>query len=170
MPHPRGTGNVPPPGNEGPWTAAMETAMETAMEEAAMAFDMQEVPIGAVLLDRQGSLVARTHNQSIALHDPTAHAEILALRQGGKLLGNYRLSGTTLVVTLEPCLMCLGAMVHARIARLVFGATDPKSGAVISRLRGTELPWLNHRIEVVGGVMEQECGELLREFFRKKRR
>ncbi|MFW6244145.1 MAG: tRNA adenosine(34) deaminase TadA [Desulfovibrionales bacterium] len=166
MPHPRGTGNVPAPENEGPWTAAMETAME----EAAMAFDMQEVPIGAVLLDRQGSLVARTHNQSIALHDPTAHAEILALRQGGKLLGNYRLSGTTLVVTLEPCLMCLGAMVHARIARLVFGATDPKAGAVISRLRGTELPWLNHRIEVVSGVMERECGELLREFFRKKRR
>lgn len=143
--------------------------MVTALEEAAMASDMQEVPIGAVLLDRQGSLMARAHNQSIALHDPTAHAEILALRRGGELLGNYRLSGTTLVVTLEPCLMCLGAMVHARIARLVFGAADPKAGAVISRLHGTELPWLNHRIEVVGGVMEKECGELLREFFQKRR-
>lgn len=143
--------------------------METALAEAAKASDKQEVPIGAVLLDRQGSLMVRTHNQCIALHDPTAHAEMLALRQGGELLGNYRQSGTTLVVTLEPCLMCLGAMVHARIARLVFGAADPKAGAVISRLRGTELPWLNHRIEVVGGVMEKECGELLREFFQKRR-
>ena len=144
--------------------------METALEEAAVAFDMQEVPIGAVLLDRQGSLLARSHNQSISLHDPTAHAEILVLRQGGALLGNYRLSDTTLVVTLEPCLMCLGAMVHARIARLVFGAADPKAGVVLSHLRGTELPWLNHKIEVVGGVMEKECGELLRKFFREKRR
>ncbi len=144
--------------------------MVTALEEAAVASKMQEVPIGAVLLDRQGSIMARTHNQSIALHDPTAHAEILALRQAGELLGNYRLSTTTLVVTLEPCLMCLGAMVHARIARLVFGAADPKAGVVLSRLRGTELPWLNHKIEVVGGVMEEECGELLREFFREKRR
>ena len=102
-------------------------------------------------------------------HDPTAHAEVMALRAAGARLGNYRLPGATLYVTLEPCLMCVGAIIHARVARLVYGATDPKGGAVCSLCRGFELPGLNHRVEVTGGVMADACGEALRRFFRARR-
>jgi tRNA(adenine34) deaminase len=116
-----------------------------------------------------GEMVAAAGNCPIAAHDPTAHAEIVALRQAAARLGNYRLPGLTLYVTLEPCLMCVGAMLHARIERLVFGALDPKSGAVQSKWRLTEEPWHNHKIDVAGGILAADCGLLLRQFFHAKR-
>lgn len=142
--------------------------MECALALAGKAAAAGEVPVGAVLA-RGDELVAEGWNQPISGHDPTAHAEVVALRTAGSSLGNYRLAGTTLYVTLEPCLMCVGAIVHARVERLVFGAPDPKSGAVTSLYRGFELAGLNHRVEVTGGVMAVECGEILKSFFRARR-
>jgi tRNA(adenine34) deaminase len=142
--------------------------MRQALAAAARAGAAGEVPVGAVLV-ADDRLVAAGWNGPIAGHDPTAHAEITCLRTAGRSLGNYRLTGTTLYVTLEPCLMCVGALVHARVARVVFGAADPKSGAVNSLCRGFELPGLNHRVEATGEVLATECGELLREFFRARR-
>jgi tRNA(adenine34) deaminase len=142
--------------------------MQHALRLAQRAAQQGEVPVGAVLVD-DARLLAEGWNQPIAGHDPTAHAEIVCLRAAGQALGNYRFTGTTLYVTLEPCLMCVGAIVHARIARVVFGAPDPKSGAVSSLCRGFELPGLNHRVLAEGGVLGVECGELLREFFRARR-
>jgi len=127
-----------------------------------------EVPVGAVLV-RGDSVLAEGWNRPIGSHDPTAHAEVMCLREAGALTGNYRLTDTTLYVTLEPCLMCVGAMVHARVARLVFAADDPKSGAVKTVCRGFDLPGLNHRVEIRSGVLAQECGDILREFFRSRR-
>jgi tRNA(adenine34) deaminase len=125
--------------------------------------------VGAVVAV-DGRIVARAGNDSIRPNDPTGHAEILALRRAARRLGTYRLSGATIVVTLEPCLMCMGAMVHARIDRLVFGAHDPKAGAAISLFRVGEDPRLNHRFPSSGGVLEEQCGALLRDFFRQRRR
>ena len=142
--------------------------MQTALVLAGRAAASGEVPVGAVLVQGE-SLLAEGWNQPIAAHDPTAHAEVMALRAAGQSLGNYRLADTTLYVTLEPCLMCVGAIVHARIARLVFGAYDPKSGAVASCMHGFEVPGLNHRVESSGGVMADECGALLKQFFRDRR-
>jgi tRNA(adenine34) deaminase len=142
--------------------------MQTALVLAARAAASGEVPVGAVLVQGE-SLLAEGWNQPIAAHDPTAHAEVMALRAAGQSLGNYRLADTTLYVTLEPCLMCVGAIVHARVARLVFGAYDPKSGAVTSCMHGFEVPGLNHRVESSGGVMADECGGMLKEFFRERR-
>ena len=142
--------------------------MQTALVLAGRAAASGEVPVGAVLVQGE-SLLAEGWNQPIAAHDPTAHAEVLALRAAGQSLGNYRLADTTLYVTLEPCLMCVGAIVHARIARLVFGAYDPKSGAVTSCMHGFEVPGLNHRVASSGGVMADECGALLKQFFRDRR-
>lgn len=142
--------------------------MQTALVLAGRAATSGEVPVGAVLVQGE-SLLAEGCNQPIAAHDPTAHAEVMALRAASQSLGNYRLADTTLYVTLEPCLMCVGAMVHARVARLVFGAYDPKSGAVASCMHGFEMPGLNHRVEYSGGVMADECGGILREFFRERR-
>jgi tRNA(adenine34) deaminase len=142
--------------------------MQHALRLAQRAALQGEVPVGAVLVD-DARLLAEGWNQPIAGHDPTAHAEIVCLRAAGQALGNYRLTGTTLYVTLEPCLMCVGAIVHARVARLVFGAPDSKSGAVSSLCRGFELPGLNHRVLADGGVLGVECGDLLREFFRARR-
>jgi tRNA(adenine34) deaminase len=142
--------------------------MQAALMLAGRAAASGEVPVGAVLV--QGtSLLAEGWNQPIAAHDPTAHAEVLALRTAGQSTGNYRLADTTLYVTLEPCLMCVGAIVHARVARLVFGAFDPKSGAVKSCMHGFEVPGLNHRVVSSGGVLADECGEILKEFFRNRR-
>ncbi len=138
-----------------------------ALAEAAAAHG--EAPVGAVLLDPAGEELAAAHNTPIAGCDPTAHAEILALRAGASRLGNYRLVGATMVVTLEPCLMCVGALVHARVARVVFGAHDPKAGAVSSQLEGFALPFLNHRVTVVGGVLAEACGDILRRFFQARR-
>ena len=142
--------------------------MLAALEEARRARDAGEVPIGAVVaLD--GAIVGRGFNQPISSGDPTAHAEIVAIRDAARRLGNYRLTGAVLCVTIEPCLMCVGALVHARIATLVFGAAEPRTGAVVSTVRAAELPGHNHRVEVVGGVLEHECRELMQTFFRERR-
>jgi tRNA(adenine34) deaminase len=145
-----------------------EALMAAALEEASHARDAGEVPIGA-LVSLGGEIIGRGFNQPISSGDPTAHAEIVAIRDAAKRIGNYRLTGATLCVTIEPCLMCVGAMVHARIGTLVYGAAEPKSGAVTSTVRGGELPGHNHRFEVVGGVREAECRGLLQAFFNARR-
>jgi len=145
-----------------------ERLMGVALQQAALAGEAGEVPIGAVV-SIDGEIVGRGFNQPIRAGDPTAHAEIVALRDAAQRVGNYRLTGATLCVTIEPCLMCVGALVHARIGTLVYGATEPKSGAVVSSVRGGELPGLNHRFEVVAGVREDECRELMQAFFRDRR-
>jgi tRNA(adenine34) deaminase len=143
--------------------------MRIALEEARRARRIDEVPVGAVLVDESGSLLATAHNRTIANADPTAHAEILALRAAAGKLRNYRLLNTTLYVTIEPCLMCMGAVVHARVARVVYGAPDPKWGAAGSLYHFAQDGRLNHRPGVVSGVCETECRELMQEFFRLKR-
>ena len=142
--------------------------MRRALELAAGADESGEVPVGAVLV-RGDSIIAEGANRPIASHDPTAHAEIEALRAGGKVLGSYRLTDTTLYVTLEPCAMCAAAIVHARVRRLVFGAWDPRAGAAGSIVDVFKLPGLNHRVDVFGGVLDEECGRRLKEFFGRKR-
>ena len=143
--------------------------MREALREAEKAFAKGEVPVGAVIAGPDGNIVARAHNQPIALKDPAAHAEILALRAAAAFFQNYRIEGATLVVTLEPCLMCMGAALNARIARLVFGAFDPKSGAAGSIYNLAADEHLNHRIDVTGGIMEAQCGKLIQDFFRLRR-
>jgi tRNA(adenine34) deaminase len=143
--------------------------MRAALVEARKAWELGEVPVGAVVVDSAGEIIGRGHNQPIANHDPTAHAEIVALRQAAAHLGNYRLPGCTMYVTIEPCIMCLGALLQARLRRLVFGAPDPKGGACVSLYRLPEDARLNHRLEVVPGVGEAECRSLLQEFFRQRR-
>ncbi len=142
--------------------------MARALAEARQAEALGEVPIGALVV-RGGELLGAAGNSPISHRDPAAHAEILALREAGHRLGNYRLLGTTLYVTLEPCLMCVGAMIHGRIERLVFGAYDPKSGAAGSRLNGFTFPNHNHRVECVGGILADQCGAQLQAFFRRRR-
>ncbi len=143
--------------------------MRAALSQAAAAAAAGEVPVGAVLVGADGEVLSEAANAPIAGRDPTAHAEILALRRAARRVGNYRLPGTTLYVTLEPCAMCAGALVHARVARIVYGAPDPKSGACGSVLDIAHHPKLNHRIEVTGGVLEGEAAELLRRFFLARR-
>jgi tRNA(adenine34) deaminase len=144
--------------------------MQTALEEAQQASCKGEVPVGALLVDCDRSLLASDHNRTIEASDPTAHAEILVLRRGARLRGNYRLTDTVLVCTLEPCIMCLGAFVQARIRGLVFGARDPKSGAILSRIHcETDMPWLNHRFWVREGIGQEESARLLRDFFAHRR-
>jgi tRNA(adenine34) deaminase len=126
------------------------------------------VPVGAVVV-QDGEIIGEGWNQPISCHDPTAHAEIIAMRDAAQRIGNYRLAGTTLYVTLEPCLMCTGAMIHARVARLVFGASDPKRGAVNSTMHAFETQGLNHRVEVCGGVLASSCADRLQAFFRLRR-
>jgi tRNA(adenine34) deaminase len=142
--------------------------MRAALAQAERARAADEVPVGAVLT-RGGEIVATGSNAPVALHDATAHAEIQALRAAGAALGSYRLTDTTLYVTLEPCVMCAAAIVHARVRRLVFGAWDPRSGAAGSTLDVFALRGLNHRVDVFGGVLMEECGRLLEEFFRQRR-
>lgn len=142
--------------------------MRQALAEAATALDAGEVPVGAVVVV-DGTVVGTGFNRPIADSDPTAHAEIIALRAAASRLGNYRLTGSTLYVTVEPCLMCVGAMVHARVGAVVFGAAEPKAGALVSMTRAHELPGLNHRLEVTSGVLEAECRELMQLFFRARR-
>jgi len=151
--------------------AEMETDsrfMGEALDAAREGLAGGEVPVGAVLVG-EGEVLARAYNRPIGLSDPSAHAEVLALRAGAARLGNYRLPGTTLYVTIEPCIMCVGALIQARVARLVFGAADPKGGACVSLYRLPEDPRLNHRLEVTGGIREAECRELLQEFFQGRR-
>ncbi len=142
--------------------------MRIALDEARRGLEAGEVPIGAIVVVGD-EIVGRAFNQPIGLNDPTAHAEILAMREASRAAANYRLTGATLYVTLEPCLMCAGAMVHARIGTLVFGATEPRTGAVISNLQALALPHHNHRVEVVAGVLEDECREIIQQFFRSRR-
>ncbi len=142
--------------------------MRHALALAERAAAEGEVPVGAVLV-KEGAILGEGWNRPITLHDPSAHAEMIALRAGAAALGNYRLPGATLYVTLEPCVMCAGAIVHARVSRLVFGARDPKAGAVDSVYDVIARPRLNHVVEWSGGVLEEECGAVLRAFFRARR-
>ncbi len=142
--------------------------MQQALEQAGLAALVGEVPVGAVIV-RNGEVIARAFNQPITKHDPSAHAEMLALRQAALSAENYRLPGTTLYVTLEPCTMCAGAMLHARVDRIVYGAADPKTGAAGSVLDVFSSKQINHQTVVEGGVMAQECGQLLRNFFKERR-
>jgi tRNA(adenine34) deaminase len=145
-----------------------DEGMRLALAEAAKARDAGEVPVGAVIVIG-GRVVATGFNQPISAVDPTAHAEIVALRAAARATGNYRLTGATVYVTLEPCLMCVGAMAHARIDLVVFGALEPKSGALVSTMRAHEAPGLNHRLEILGGVLEHECRTRMQAFFRTAR-
>ena len=143
--------------------------MAAALDEARKGMAAGEVPIGAVLVigDR---IVARAFNQPIGAVDPTAHAEILVLREAARVVGNYRLTDAVVYVTVEPCLMCVGALVHARVREVVYGAAEPKTGALVSTVRALDVPGLNHRFAVAGGVLEDECRAVMQEFFRQKRR
>jgi len=142
--------------------------MRAALEEARRGFDAGEVPIGAVVT-LGGQIIGRGFNQPIGRADPTAHAEIVALRDAATTIGNYRLIDTILYVTIEPCLMCVGAMVHARVGTLVFGTAEPKAGAVVSTMRAHEHGALNHRLTVVDGVLEADCRAIIQEFFKLRR-
>ena len=142
--------------------------MRMAIEQAQLAAQSGEVPVGAVLV-RDGQVISRAFNKPIANHDPSAHAEMLALRQAALAEENYRIPGSTLYVTLEPCAMCSGAMLHARIDRVVYGAPDPKTGAAGSVLDVFSSKQINHQTSVEGGIMSEECGQLLRDFFKGRR-
>jgi tRNA(adenine34) deaminase len=143
--------------------------MREALAQADVAGAAGEVPVGAVVV-LEGRVIGGGHNQPIGANDPTAHAEVVALRSAATAIGNYRLTGATLYVTVEPCLMCVGAMIHARIGTLVYGASEPKAGAIDSTQRAHEHPALNHKMTVVAGVLAEECGQRLKQFFAEKRR
>ena len=142
--------------------------MHAALAEAAKARDAGEVPVGAVVV-LDGQVIGAGFNQPISAHDPTAHAEVIALRTAATAIGNYRLTDAIVYVTVEPCLMCVGAMVHARIALVVYGATEPKAGAIVSMTAAHEFAGLNHRLETLGGVLEADSRHLLQEFFKSRR-
>jgi len=142
--------------------------MKIALEEAQKAAKKDEVPVGAVVV-LSGRIIGRAHNMPITHHDPSAHAEMLALREAAKTIGNYRLIGAELYVTLEPCIMCAGAIIQARLARVVFGARDPKYGAVASLYQVLADQRLNHQVAVTEGILKEECGEIISRFFREKR-
>ena len=146
-----------------------EQFMRLALSEAEKARDLHEVPIGAIIVDGDGEILAAASNRTITDSDPTAHAEILAIRMAAKEIANYRLTGCTLYTTVEPCVMCAGALVNARVKRLVFGAHDERFGAVESRFRLCDSELLNHRIEIVPGVLAVECRSLMQDFFRLRR-
>jgi tRNA(adenine34) deaminase len=143
--------------------------MQLALDQARLAGMHGDVPVGAIVIDQAGTVLASAGNEREIRHDPTAHAEILALREASRRLRSWRLTGLTLVVTLEPCTMCAGALVLARVARLIFGAFDPKGGAVSSLFDVVRDPRLNHRVEVHGGILEAECGVLLKDFFASRK-
>lgn len=142
--------------------------MKIALEEAQTAYREGEIPVGAVLVS-EGRVLAQAHNSSITRNDPSAHAELLALRLAGETISNYRLVGAELYVTLEPCIMCAGAIIQARLSRVIFGVRDPKNGAVASLYKILTDERLNHQVEIVEGILQEECGELLSRFFRQKR-
>jgi tRNA(adenine34) deaminase len=142
--------------------------MREALEQAQLALAAGEVPVGAVIVidDR---IVARGFNQPIGAVDPTAHAEVRVLRDAARAIGNYRLTDAVVYVTVEPCLMCVGALVHARVREVVFGAPEPKTGALVSSVRGLDVPGLNHRFTITGGVLEAECRDIIQQFFKDRR-
>jgi len=142
--------------------------MKIALEEAEAGYRRGEVPVGAVLV-REGVVLARAHNCPIATNDPSAHAEMLALRRAAEIIGNYRLAGTELYVTIEPCVMCAGAIIHARVERMIFGARDPKCGAVVSLYQILDDKRLNHQVKTMEGILKEECGEIISRFFKEKR-
>jgi len=142
--------------------------MKIALEEASLASGEDEVPVGAILVS-DGHIIAQAHNSPVAKNDPSAHAEMLVLRQAARMMCNYRLSGSELYVTLEPCIMCAGAIIQARLARVVFGARDPKCGAVVSLYQVLNDNRLNHQVAVMEGILKEECGEILSRFFKEKR-
>nr|WP_274380167.1 tRNA adenosine(34) deaminase TadA [Halomonas alkaliphila] len=146
-----------------------EFYMHRALDQAHLAFEEGEVPVGAVVVDAQGSIIGVGRNSPIASCDPSGHAEIRALREAGQQLGNYRLEGCTLFVTLEPCMMCAGAMIHARLSRLVYGAPEPRTGMVESKANVLAQPWFNHQVSVTGGVLAAPARKLLKQFFAVKR-
>jgi len=152
------------------WIERSETFMALALEEAERAYREEEVPVGAVLISDTGEKIAAAFNQPRRMNDPTAHAEILVLKQAAQVLNNYRLPGTTLFITIEPCLMCAGAIIQARVKKVVFGAFDPKAGALGSLYDVSQDQRLNHRFEVVSGVLEKECRELMQKFFKTRRK
>jgi tRNA(adenine34) deaminase len=145
-----------------------EQFMRAALDQAALAESAGEVPVGAVIT-REGKIIARGFNRNLLDRDPSAHAEMIALREAAQVLQNHRLSGCEMFVTMEPCAMCAGALVHSRIARLIYGASDPKAGAVSSVLQVLNHPKLNHQMNVTSGVLAGECSEVVQAFFRKKR-
>ena len=145
-----------------------ETFMRAALEQARFGLVAGEVPIGAVVVAGD-EIIARAFNQPISAVDPTAHAEVVALRAAAKVVGNYRLVGATVYVTVEPCMMCVGALSHARVAEVVYGAPEPRTGSLVSTLQGLDSSGLHHRFEVTAGVLEAECRELIQEFFRARR-
>jgi len=147
-----------------------EHYMQLALEQAELAAERGEVPVGAVLVDAHGAVLASDGNRPIEYNDPTAHAEMVVLRQAGRSLANYRLPGTTIYVTIEPCIMCAGALVHARVNRVVYGADDPKAGGMMSIYQVGRDGLLNHNLEVTGGVLGEECAAVLRGFFQRKRK
>lgn len=146
-----------------------EEWMALALKEAEKAYVEEEVPIGAVLVSSAGEIIASDHNKTRQQNDPTAHAEILVLRKAARLLNNYRLPGTTLLVTIEPCLMCAGAMIQVRLDKVIYGAADPKAGALGSLYEVSQDRRLNHRFEVIRGVLEPECRGLMQKFFEVRR-
>jgi tRNA(adenine34) deaminase len=143
--------------------------MKLALNQAKKAGQKSEVPIGSILVSESGEILSASHNQTVSLADPTAHAEIITLRKAAQKIMNYRLLSTTLYVTIEPCIMCMGAIVHARVSRVVFGAHDPKWGAAGSLYNLADDTRLNHRPEIIQGICEDECRTLIQDFFRKKR-
>ena len=146
-----------------------EDWMRQALQQAKFAAELDEVPVGAVLVDAGGELLATGHNQPIRNHDPTAHAEIITLRVAAQKLGNYRLPGTTLFVTVEPCTMCVGALIHARVDKVVYGTSEPKTGAVESAHRLFETGSFNHYPDIKGGVLAADCAAILTDFFAARR-
>ncbi|NDV19210.1 tRNA-specific adenosine deaminase [Pseudodesulfovibrio sp. JC047] len=144
--------------------------MDVAFQEACKAAHMGETPIGAALFDMDGTLIASAHNQPISRLDPTGHAEVLCLRKAAQKKQNYRLTNTIMAVTLEPCLMCTGALIHARVQGVIFAAFDTRAGALVSNLNGCALPFTNHSLWTVHGVMEEECSTLLKRFFLERRK
>lgn len=143
--------------------------MKLALNQAKKAGQKSEVPIGSILISESGEILSASHNQTVSLADPTAHAEIITLRKAAQKIMNYRLLSTTLYVTIEPCIMCMGAIVHARVSRVVFGAHDPKWGAAGSLYNFADDSRLNHRPEIINGICEDECRTLIKDFFREKR-
>ena len=142
--------------------------MSAALEEARTAAERGEVPIGAVLV-HEGNIVARAHNRTLTDNDPTAHAEMVAIREAAQTIGNHRLNGTSLYVTVEPCAMCAGAMIQARVARLIYGSAEQKGGAVRTCFQILDHPAVNHRVEVISGVLAEECAAVMQDFFAQRR-
>ena len=150
------------------FTTRDEYWLQQALQQAELAASLSEVPVGAVLV-RDEQIIGIGHNAPITTCDPTAHAEIIALRQAARVTGNYRLINTTLYVTLEPCMMCVGAIIHARVNRVIYGAKDPKAGAVVSQSTLFDQPFLNHRVQHAGGLLAERCSLLLSQFFQARR-